>query len=96
MDSAFTGNSQTQELFNPSILQTVVTNALQAAQAGSCGCGNNNSDSRQGKPFLGRPQEPQLSAGKDGTIDPEKTCHYCKDTGHDLDNCLHLQCKKDF
>ena len=35
-----------------------------------------------------RPREPQLSAGKDGTTDPEKTCHYCKDTGHDLDKLL--------
>ena len=42
------------------------------------------------------PRESQLSAGKDGTTDLEKTCHYCKDTGHKLDNCLHLQCKKDF
>ena len=64
------------ELPNPSMLQTLVTNALQAAQAGSHGRGNNNLGSRQGKPFLGRPQEPQLSAGKDGTIDPEKTCCY--------------------
>ena len=34
--------------------------------------------------------------GKIRTIDPKKTCHYCKDTGHNLDNCLCLQHKKDF
>ena len=84
------------EFLNPSTLQIMVTNALQAAQANSQGCGNNNLGSRQGKSYLGRPQELQLSAGKDGTVDPEKTCHYCKDTGHNLDNSLHLQCKKDF
>ena len=28
----------------------------------------------EGKPFLGRAREPQLSAGKDGTTDPNKTC----------------------
>ena len=54
------------------MLQTMITNTLQAAQASSHGHGNNNSGTRQGKPFLGRPQKPQLSAGKDGTIDPEK------------------------
>ena len=84
------------EFLNPSTLQTMVTNALQAAQASSHGCGNNNLGTRQGKPFLGRPCEPQLSAGKEGTINPEKTCHNCKDTGHDLDNFLCLQCKKFF
>ena len=72
-----------------------VTNALQATQSGIGGHGN-NSGYRQGKSFLGQPWEPQLSAGKDGTIYPEKTCRYCKDTGHDLDNCLPLKCKKDF
>ena len=44
---------------------------------------------------MDRPWEPQLSAGKDGITDPEKTGCYCEDTGHKLDNCLYLQCKKD-
>ena len=96
LDSAIMENSQMWEFLNPSMLQTVVTNVLQATQSGNHSHGNSNLGSRQGKPFLGRPQEPQLSAGKDGTTDPEKTCHYCKDTGHELDNCLCLQCKKDF
>ena len=96
LDSVIIENSQMQEFLNPSTLQTMVTNALHATQSSNCSCGNNNSDSRQGKPFLGRPQEPQLSAGKDETTKPEQTCHYCKDTGHKLDNFLHLQHKKDF
>ena len=50
---------------------------------------------REGRPFLGQPREPQLSAGKDRTIDPNKTCRYCKDTGHELENCVCLQRKKD-
>ena len=50
---------------------------------------------REGKPFLGQPREPQLSVGKDGTTDPDKTCRYCKDSEHELGNCVHLQRKKD-
>ena len=96
LDSAIMENSQMWEFLNPSMLQTVDTNVLQATQSGNCSHGNSNLGSRQGKPFLDRPWEPQLSAGKDGTTDSEKTCHYCKDTGHELDNFLHLQCKKDF
>ena len=28
--------------------------------------------------------------------DPDKTCNYCKDMGHDMDNCLSLQKHKAF
>ena len=95
LDSAHVENSQMQEFLNPSTLQTVVSNGLHTTQSSSHSC-SYNSGPRQGKPFLGQPWEPQLSAGKDRTTDPEKTCQYCKDMGHDLDNCLHLQCKKYF
>ena len=73
LDSAITENSQMQEFLNPSTLQTVVSNVLHAAQSSSHGR-SYNSGPRQGKPFLGQPWEPQLSAGKDGTTDPKKTC----------------------
>ena len=33
--------------------------------------------------------------GKDGTTDPDKECRYCKDTGHELNNCKRLQHKED-
>ena len=95
LDSAIGEFSQIQEVLNPSTLQTVVSSALHAAQASSHGC-SYNSGPRQGKSFLGQPWEPQLSTGKDGTTDPKKTCRYCKDIGHDLDNCLYLQHRKDF
>ena len=67
-----------------------LTDALQAAQFGK-----NGSHSPPGKkPFLGKHWEPQLSAGMDDSIDPDKSCNYCKDTGHDICNCLHLQKQK--
>ena len=46
--------------------------------------------------FLGKACEPVIAAGKDGTIDPEKSCKHCKDMGHDMGNCLHLQKWKAF
>ena len=96
LDAAVVENSQMCEYLHPSTLQTAVTNALQAAQSNSCGHGGSHGFTpREGRPFLGQPREPQLSAGKDGTIDPNKTCRYCKDTGHELENCVHLQRKKD-
>ena len=94
LDSTIVKNSQIWELLNPATLQTAFTNALQAAQSGVGNKGSNNS--QQGKPFWGKPWEPQLSAGKHRSIDLDKSCNYCKDTGHDLGNCLHLQIQKAF
>ena len=51
---------------------------------------------KSGGKFLGKKQEPVIAAGKDGMTDPDKTCNYCKDMGHDVDNCLHLQKRKAF
>ena len=96
LDAAVSENSQIHEYLHPSTLQTAVTNVLQAAQSNSCGHGGSHGFApREGRPFLGWPREPQLSAGKDGTTNPDKTCRYCKDTGHELENCVCLQRKKD-
>ena len=35
--------------------------------------------------------EPKVAAGIGGTTDPDKSCNYCKDTGHEKTNCLRLQ-----
>ena len=84
------------EHLHPSTLQAAVTNGLQAAQSNSNDRGTSQGFApREGRPFLGRPREPQLSASKDRTTDPNKTCRYCKDTEHNSDNCVHLQHKKD-
>ena len=96
LDAAVAENSQMWEYLHPSTLQTVVTNTLQAVQSNSCGHGTYRGFTpREGKPFLGRAREPPLSAGKDGTTNPNKTCRYCKDTGYILENCVHLQLKRD-
>ena len=96
LDAAVVENSQMCEYLHPSTLQTAVTNVLQAAQSNLCGCGGSHGFApREGRPFMGQPREPQLSAGKDRTVDPDKTCRYCKDTGHKLENCVCLQRKKD-
>ena len=37
----------------------------------------------RGKPFLGTNMPPKLSKGLDGSLDPNLSCQYCKDTGHE-------------
>ena len=70
---------QIRELLNPATLQTAFTNALQATQF------------RPRGKFFGKKRDPVVAAGKDGMTDPDKTCNYCKDMGHSINNCLHLQ-----
>ena len=62
------------------MLQTAFTNALQAS-----------GQFRKGGKFFGKRHEPKVAAGIDGTTDPDKSCNYCKDTGHKKNNCLRLQ-----
>ena len=82
LDGAVAKNIQIRELLNPTMLQTAFTNALQATQFRPYWS--------KGK-FYGKKRKPVIAAGKDGTTDPDKTCNYCKDMGHDVDNSLHLQ-----
>ena len=96
LDGAVAKIVQIRELLSPAALQMAFTNALQATQSGVKNNSSNNTQTWIGKPFLGKHREPQLAAGKDGSIDPGKSCNYCKDTGHDVYNCLCLQMQKAF
>ena len=40
-----------------------------------------------GKPYLGKAKQSQITKGLDGTTDPNLTCQYCKDSGHELNSC---------
>ena len=63
------------------MLQMAFTNALQAS----------GQHFRTGGKFFGKKREPKVAAGIDGTTDLDKSCNYCKDMGHEKNNCLHLQ-----
>ena len=93
LDEAVAKNSQMREFLSPTALQTAFTNALQAAKTSD----PSNPNLRSGpQPFRGKLRPSQLSAGIDGTTDPEKSCNYCKDMGHMIGNCLRLQARKAF
>ena len=67
------------------------TNALHATKVGPTKTGSTNSHTSQARgKFLGKCHEPQLSAGKDGSTNPSLSYQYCKDTGHELANCVRL------
>ena len=80
LDGAIAENTQIREWLNPVMLQTAFTNALQAS-----------GQFRTGGKFFGKRREPKVAAGIDGTTDLDKSCNYCKDMGHEKNNCLRLQ-----
>ena len=94
LDQAVAENSQIREFLSPTSLQKAFTSALQAAQSSTSKSNKNNGHGKQ--PFLDKCHEPQLSAGIDGTTAPEKSCRYCKNTGHKLKNSLRLQAREAF
>ena len=42
------------------------------------------------RPYLGKPRPLKLALGIDGSLNPELSCQYCKDTGHLKENCIKL------
>ena len=46
-----------------------------------------------GNKFMGITRPPKSLAGVDGSMDNNLTCWYCKDTGHELENCRQLKNK---
>ena len=75
--------SECLSTFNPKAITDTVINAMQ---------GNIPSNKPQGfnpkqfKPlqFYGKPREPQLVPGMDGSLKPDTDCNYCKGLGHQL------------
>ena len=81
LDGTIAKNAQIWELLNPTTLQTAFTNTLQAS----------GQQFRTRGKFFGKRRDPVVAAGIDGTTDLDKSCNYCKDMGHEKDNCLQLQ-----
>ena len=101
LDQAVAENSQIRELLSPAILTMAFSNALSATKTSFASQSGSRRNQNQGqqftpKPFLGKPRPSMLAAGKDGTTNPEKTCRYCKDTGHLFENCLRLDTRNKF
>ena len=97
LDHAITENLQIHEFLSPTSLQTAFTNVLQAAKVNPPKANSSNSGQYQVKgKFLGKHRESQLSAGKDGNTDPNLSCHYCKDAGHEFGKCARLTARQEF
>ena len=85
--------SECLSAFDPKTITDTVINAVQGNYQSSKPVGF---APKQFKPsqFYGKPREPQLVPGTDGSLKPEIDCNYCKDLGHLKYNCPKLKEKE--
>ena len=76
---------------SPQQLVTAISQAMSCLYVGDKKIQPNKINS--GSKFMGTPRPPKPSAGVDGSLDNNLTCQYCKDTGHELENCRQLKNK---
>ena len=86
-------NQKLTQLLEPKFLVETITKAV--ASNLNINAGNkpqkSDTDGTSGytrKPYLGNPRSPKLTPGIDGSLDPELSCQYCKDTSHLKENCV--------
>ena len=85
--------SERLSTFDPKTITDTVINAVQGNIQSSK---PHSFGPKQFKPseFYGKPKEPQLVPGTDGSLKPETDCNYCKDLGHLKYNCPKLKAKE--
>ena len=87
LDQAVAENIQLKDLLSPASLELFFSNALQAS-GHSSKASRPSSTGYQSKPFQGKHHPSQCTPGRDGKTNPEESCCYCKDTGHNIGNCV--------
>ena len=85
--------SERLSTFDP---KTIVDTVINAVQSNTQIKKPYNMGPKPYKPsqFYGKPKEPELVLGTDGSLKPNKDCNYCKDLGHLKYNCPKLKAKE--
>ena len=86
-------NQKLAQLLEPKFLVKTITKAVASNLNINGGSKPQQKEQPSGytsKPYLGRPRPLKLALGIDGSLDPELSCQYCKDTGHLKENCVKL------
>ena len=86
-------NQKLAQLLEPKFLVETITKAVDSnlnINGGSKPQQKEQPSGYTGKPYLGRPRPSKLAPGINGSLDPELSCWYCKDTGHLEENCVKL------
>ena len=85
--------SECLSTFDPKTITDTVINAVQGNIQGGKPQSFSPKQFKQSQ-FYGKPKEPQLVPGTDGSLKPDTDCNYCKDLGHLKFNCPKLKAKE--
>ena len=85
-------NQKLAQLLEPKFLVETITKAV--ASNLNINAGNKpqqgEASGYTGRPYLGKPRPWKLAPGVNGSLDPELSYQYCKDTSHLKENCVKL------
>ena len=86
-------NQKLAQLLEPKFLVETITKAV--ASNLNINMDKKSSQNKQpsgytSRPYLGKPRPSKLALGINGSLNPELSCQYCKDTGHVKENCIKL------
>ena len=93
LNKALQENKRLKSMFSPEKMVEAMTKAVSAMTMQSHLTSSKGTQYQGASNFIGRPRQPQLACGADGTLQPSVTCFYCKDTRHFKDNCVQLNRK---
>ena len=86
-------NQKLAQLLEPKFLVETITKAVASnlnINGEKKSQQNEHPSGYTGRPYLGKPRPSKLAPGIDGSLDPELSCWYCKDTSHLKENCVKL------
>ena len=93
LNNALQENKRLKSLFSPEKMVEAMTKVVSAMTMQSHQTLSRGTQYQGASSYIGRPRQPQLAYGADGTLQPSVTCFYCKDTRHVKDNCVQLNNK---
>ena len=86
-------NQKLAQLLEPKFLVETITKAVASnlnINGGSKPQQNEQPSGYISRPYLGKPRPSKLALGIDGSLNPELSCWYCKDTSHLKENSVKL------
>ena len=86
-------NKKLKSLFSPEKMVEGMSKAVSAMTMQGCLKTSKGTQYQGASNYVGRSRQPQLAFGANGTLQPDSTCFYCKDTGHIKNNCVWLNNK---
>ena len=93
LNKALHENKRLKSLFSPEKMVEAMSKAVSAMTVQRYPKSTKGTQYQRASNYIGRPRQPQLACGANGTLQPSVTHFYCKDTRHIKDNCVWLNNK---